>query len=1240
MADYELKRLLEGLLSDLPVESSPIEAIPEDAVASGVSADTLARLERHAMYLETASQVSHAASSILSLGELLPQMVDLIRRQFGFYYVGIFLVDRVRGVPGDWAVLQAGTGEAGRQMIERGHRLLVGGESMIGWCVAHRQARIALDVGKEAVRFDNPLLPHTRSEMALPLSSRGRILGAMTVQSAKSAAFSEEDISALQSMADQLANAIENARLFEDRERHIAELAIVNEIGQAVSSILDLDLLLDTVHQQVSRLFDTTNFYVATYEEATDEWLSLFHLEGGQRQPTARYSAEAGLTGYIIRTRQPVLLRSIDETLTFKDAHGVKIIGELAQSWLGVPLVTADKLVGVMAIQNYQQDHVYDDHDLTLFSTIAAQVANALGGLRLLEETRRQAREMETLHEVSLELAEEQQDLETVLQTITRRAMALLDSDGGEIWLWREKEEELELALSLHMGEVPSGGRRLKPGDGLPGCAFAERRIQVVGNDRDRDSRSSGSQDAAASSALAVPMTWQMQPLGVLVVTRSSDGRPYFADEQNLAGLLASQAAAIVQNARLFEETQQRLQELTMLARLSQTLAGATLQAEQIGQIMARQFVEVMGVPEASVSLLDPEQEGTLRTLADLYAEEGRIREDPEPETYALADFPATARAIEKGECLVVQASDPGADAAERTYMREHGVSTLAILPLTVKGQTIGIVELESWQSEHHYSPEELNLAMTLANQAAAALENARLFDEEQRARALLGARVNELDCLNDIGRKIDEAPPIGEFLDWVARRIPPAVQHPDLCRVAIEYEGRVYGAPDATELPVRMVQTLQADGGKVGRVVVAYVLERAFLDEERAFLGDIARRVSGYMENRRLLEQTQEALNETAMLYRVAQSLAQITDEREMFEFVLSEYLGMLDLAQGSVLIFDEDGRNSTLKALIVDGQPAEPGLRIPVAGNPAYEKLLATKDPVVINDAVHDPLLGPVRGLIKDLGYKSMLLVPILVGRKAAGALEADSTEALYEFTDRDVALVRAVADQLSIVMENRRLFRETQAALAEVEATHRGYLRRAWQDHLRQRELLQRSAFLYDQTRSGPDEAWVPAPDLWRPEMDLALRQGHGATGDGGDRDRAGLAIPITLRGQTIGVLGVEAPGQDRQWTREDLALVEAVGDQLAQTLETARLFADTRRRAERERLIGEITTKIRASTDMRGILETAATELGQVLGTSRALVRVGRADLDPHREGGSPGAAASTAGSGQPVDGREK
>lgn len=181
-------------------------------------------LTRRTNQLQTASEVSRAASSILELDELLPEVVELIRGHFAYYYVGIFLADE----KSETLTLRAATGEMGKQMLSVQHSLPVGNSSMVGWCVANNQARIALDVGKDAVRFKNVLLPLTRSELALPLRSRGRVIGAMTIQSHLEAAFSESDITALQTMTDQVSNAIETARLFNDRIKLIKELETKN----------------------------------------------------------------------------------------------------------------------------------------------------------------------------------------------------------------------------------------------------------------------------------------------------------------------------------------------------------------------------------------------------------------------------------------------------------------------------------------------------------------------------------------------------------------------------------------------------------------------------------------------------------------------------------------------------------------------------------------------------------------------------------------------------------------------------------------------------------------------------------------------------------------------------------------------------------------------------------------------------------------------------------------------------
>ncbi len=217
----------------------------------------LAEAKARTELLQTAAEVSRAASSILDINQLIETSVNLIRDRFDFYYVGLFMVDET----GDWAVLRAGTGEAGQVQLARGHRLKIGGESMIGWCVQHRQARIALDVGEDAVWFSNPDLPHTHSEMALPLVSRDQVIGALTVQSTERSAFSKEDVTMLQTMADQLANAIDNARLFESvaSARHSAEASLqevqaLQHLSQALSGTLRVDDVATAFFESCSRL--------------------------------------------------------------------------------------------------------------------------------------------------------------------------------------------------------------------------------------------------------------------------------------------------------------------------------------------------------------------------------------------------------------------------------------------------------------------------------------------------------------------------------------------------------------------------------------------------------------------------------------------------------------------------------------------------------------------------------------------------------------------------------------------------------------------------------------------------------------------------------------------------------------------------------------------------------------------------------------------------------------------------
>jgi GAF domain-containing protein len=161
---------------------------------------------------------------------LVTQVVNLISDRFGYYYAAIFLLDQ----NGENAVLREATGEAGRLLKENRHSLPLAGQSMVGTAITGRRARVALDTDEEALRFANPLLPYTRSEIAVPLVAGDRVLGALDVQSTSPGAFSQAEVDTLQGMANQVAIAFENARLFQEARQNLMELQAVQR--QYVSS--------------------------------------------------------------------------------------------------------------------------------------------------------------------------------------------------------------------------------------------------------------------------------------------------------------------------------------------------------------------------------------------------------------------------------------------------------------------------------------------------------------------------------------------------------------------------------------------------------------------------------------------------------------------------------------------------------------------------------------------------------------------------------------------------------------------------------------------------------------------------------------------------------------------------------------------------------------------------------------------------------------------------------------------
>ncbi len=248
--------------NDTPFDNRAVELLTAVAGSMSIAIHNLIQFEtvqaalaaqsEQRIQLQAAAEVAAATTSIRDIDTLMQKAVDLIRERFALYYVGLFLIDPVA----NQAVLKAGTGKAGRAQIEAGHKLAIGSQSLIGGAAGDGKPRITQDVTNDDEWRANPNLPLTRSELALPLRVRGQIGGALTIQSAEANAFKPGLISALQTMSDQLAIAIENAQLLARAEANAHRQQTLNQISGQMYRSTDVNEIVRIGLQSLSELLD------------------------------------------------------------------------------------------------------------------------------------------------------------------------------------------------------------------------------------------------------------------------------------------------------------------------------------------------------------------------------------------------------------------------------------------------------------------------------------------------------------------------------------------------------------------------------------------------------------------------------------------------------------------------------------------------------------------------------------------------------------------------------------------------------------------------------------------------------------------------------------------------------------------------------------------------------------------------------------------------------------------------
>jgi PAS domain S-box-containing protein len=238
------------------------------------------------------------------------------------------------------------------------------------------------------------------SAVVAPLAVRGEIIGSLGIQQDPSNPLSADDLALLESVAEQVAQAMESARLFEQTRLRAEELAVLNEMSRNLTTMANEDEVIESLYHYASRLLDTTNFYVALYDAQGDRVTFPLYVEGKNVQgQMEERRAGKGMTEYVIRTRTPLLIKK-DFSRQLAEL-GVEIIGQEAESWLGVPMMIGENTLGVIVVQSYTTPYVYDEHHRDLLSAIGSQAAVAIENIRLMEQTRRRAEREHTVRTIT-----------------------------------------------------------------------------------------------------------------------------------------------------------------------------------------------------------------------------------------------------------------------------------------------------------------------------------------------------------------------------------------------------------------------------------------------------------------------------------------------------------------------------------------------------------------------------------------------------------------------------------------------------------------------------------------------------------------------------------------------------------------------------------------------------------------------------------------------------------------------
>ena len=1042
------------------------QTVADTAAVALDNARLYAEAVRHTEELSALLSATHTLMEHSDLHTILQRIMQEASRIARTEHVTVMLVDRGAGVLRVGATMGAAVPAGVVLPLGRGYSGIVA------------ESRRALYVDDIQDDPRNALREHARragmtTYLGLPISKGDEVLGVLAFNTTVPRRYTDAEVHLLGSFADQAAIAIENARLYESLERRLERVRTLARLNRLVSAVVDQDAVLEEIASAAAELMalPVASFWIADPERRRLALVRFSDEAIGATFPLREVAYDEGGVGWVATRRERLHVDDFEgDPRMLAGAwwrrHGLR-------SYLALPVIFEGELLAVLALYGRQPIRLAAD-DEDVLEGFLAQAGVAIRNARMFERSEARRRAAEALAGLARGLT---RSLEPSIigRSIVAGIRELLGARSAVLYRTDDAGGLRVMAVTGAAAALLEEGSAA-PAGGTADTAARERRpFRTADLASAIDLSARGVDDRLAKldrAVLSVPLVLQDRLIGALSIGDEA-GRVFGDEDVALAQTFADQAAVALENARLYAETRRRQREAEELIRVGRMLAER-LDVAAVGEAIVNTLPLLMGVRSTGLRILQPD--GGLALLA-ASGDEALFA----PSRVFPAGFGVTGRAVKLGRAVQSRnvAADPDIVLSDsmRRHLSERSTAMLAV-PLRSRGRTIGALYVGD-EGPRAFSDAEVDLLQAFADQAAVALENARLYQEATR-------QAQRTMALARVGRKLTESLDATVVADAVAASIrellgaySSAVYRLDAAtgrlavlaivgELAAKYpRGSVLPGHSVANLAVqqrRPVSTpnlldderfdLAADlrahyadvdqravltvplvvhDRVIGALGLGDAAGRVFTDEEVALARAFADQAAVALENARLYEETQTQLRRTETLLALGDTVSSTLDPAVVAERIADSVRSLVS-AGGATLYRLEPGTGdlvavagSTVNPAALAGRPD----RVP-AGTGAVGRVVADRAPLASPDLLDDPrirLTPPQRGALGASDSRAVLAIPLVVRDAVIGALSlVDRTGRV--FTDEEVRLARAFADQASVALENARLYEEAHA------------------------------------------------------------------------------------------------------------------------------------------------------------------------------------------------------------------